>query len=121
MAGIEDTLITLLSTYKYPVFRQGSMSDDMRYPETFFTFWNTSEAEHSPYDDDTIIVEYNYDINVYSTDPDLAYSLLSDARSLLKTSGWIVMSRAYDVMSDEKSHIGRGMNVAFLETLTNNS
>ena len=93
------------------------MSEDMKYPDTFFTFWNTSEAEHSPYDDDTIIVEYNFDVNIYSTDPELAYSLLSDARSLLKTSGWIVMSRGYDVISDEKSHIGRGFNVAYLETL----
>lgn len=119
--AIEDNLITLLSSLKYPVFRQGSMSSDAKYPDTFMTFWNSSEAEHSPYDDDTVIVEYEYMVNVYSNDPDTAYSLLSDARSLLKTNGWIIMSRGYDAASDEVSHIGRGMIVAYLETLTTNS
>lgn len=116
----EDDLIAILSQYKYPVFRQGSMSEDEAYPNTFFTFWNTSEDEHSPYDDDTIIVEYNFDIYVYSNDPELAYSLLSDARSELKKAGWIIMSRGYDVESDQSSHIGRGMAIAYLETLSTN-
>lgn len=116
----EDDLIEILETFEYPVFRQGSMSEDEAYPDTFFTFWNTSEDEHSPYDDDTIIVEYNFDIYVYSNDPERAYSLLSDARSKLKQAGWIIMSRGYDVESDQSSHIGRGMAIAYLETLSIN-
>lgn len=113
---MEDTLIELLSTLKYPVIRQGSLAPDEAYPDTFFTFWNNDETEHSAYDNDTVNVDYDFDVNVYSTNPDTAYQLLSQARKLLKENGWIIATRGYDVASDEITHIGRGMEILFLKT-----
>lgn len=113
---MEDILIELLSTLKYPVIRQGSLAPDETYPDTFFTFWNNDETEHSAYDNDTINVDYDFDVNVYSTNPDTAYQLLSQARKLLKENGWIIATRGYDVASDEITHIGRGMEILFLKT-----
>lgn len=108
---MEDKLIELLNTFKYPVIRQGSLSENEPYPDTFFTFWNNEEVEQTAYDNQTASVIYDFDVNVYSTDPDKAYSLLRDARNLLKDNGFVPISRGYDVASDEKTHIGRGMNV----------
>lgn len=108
---MEDRLIELLNTFKYPVIRQGSLSENEPYPDTFFTFWNNDESEHTAYDNQTASVVYDFDVNVYSTDPDKAYSLLKDARNLLKDNGFVPTSRGYDVASDEKTHIGRGINV----------
>lgn len=113
---MEDILIELLSTLKYPVIRQGSLAPDETYPDTFFTFWNNDETEHSAYDNDTVNVDYDFDVNVYSTNPNTAYQLLSQARKLLKENGWIIATRGYDVASDEITHIGRGMEILFLKT-----
>lgn len=110
---LEDKLIKVLESLSYPVFRQGSLSEDEQYPETFFTFWNNEETEHSAYDNQTQSVLYDYDVNVYSNNPELTYSLLKDARNLLKSNGFIIASRGYDIMSDEPTHIGRGMMVLY--------
>lgn len=111
---MEDELIELLGTFFYPVIRQGSLGDKT-YPDTFFTFWNNDESEHSSYDNSTFNVDYSFDVNVYSTSPALAYNLLDRARALLKSSGWTVATRGYDVASDEPTHIGRGMEVIRLK------
>lgn len=111
---MEDTLINLLESFKYPVMRQGSLAPDQDYPQTFITFWNNDETGEAFYDNDTASVSYSYDVNVYSTDVNLAYSLLANARELLKQNNWIITTRAYDLISDEITHVGRGMQVEFL-------
>lgn len=112
---MEDNLIELLEYFNLPVIRQGSLPPDEVYPNTFFTFWNNDEVEHSAYDNDTANVTYDFDINVYSTDPNKVYSLLGQARQLFKQNGWIIAQRGYDVPSDEITHTGRGMEVMYLE------
>lgn len=112
---MEDNLIELLETFGYPVFRQGSLGASEAYPDTFFTFWNNDETEHSAYDNETFNVDYDYDVNVYSTSPAKAYDLLAQARTALKENGWVMPSRGYDVKSDEITHVGRGMEVIFLK------
>lgn len=112
---MEDILIQLLESFGYPVIRQGSLSDNQAYPDTFFTFWNSTEDGQSFYDNDTASVVYDFDVNIYSTKPDVAYSLLDAARKLLKGNGWIIVTRGYDVPSDEITHVGRGMMIQYLE------
>lgn len=112
---MEDQLIQLLESFGYPVIRQGSLPADQAYPDTFFTFWNSTEDGQSFYDNDTASVVYNFDVNVYSTNPDTVYSLLTAARKLLKGAGWIISTRGFDVASDEITHVGRGMYVQYLE------
>lgn len=114
---MEDILVALLSTLGYPVIRQGSLSPDAAYPDTFLTFWNSDEDGNSFYDNECCSVVHSFDVNVYSNNPCLAYSVLRDARTLLRSNGWIIASRGYDVPSDESTHIGRGFEVQFLEQL----
>ena len=113
---MEDNLINLLKSFGYPVSRQGSLPENKAYPETFFTFWNNSEDGLSYYDNDVVIVDYDFSVNVYSTNPDTVYSLLAEARKLLKANGWIIVARGYDVPSDEITHTGRGCEVGYLNT-----
>lgn len=115
---MEDTLISLLETFGFPVIRQGSLAPNQAYPDTFFTFWNNDETGESFYDNQTASVDYEYDINVYSTDPSRVYDLQASARSLLKQNGWIIADRGYDVPSDEITHVGRGMTVEYLQSQT---
>ena len=50
---MDDTLITVLETLKVPVMRQGSLSPDASYPDTFITFWCESDGEIQAYDNNT--------------------------------------------------------------------
>ena len=111
-----DELLAILEATKYPVYRQGSMSNDATYPDTFITFWNSQSPTHAFYDN---TVDYGsvwvYDINVYSSDPEKTYSVLDEIISELKAAEWIVGGNGYDVQSDEETHTGRGVEVAFLK------
>ena len=113
---IEDVLIGLLESLNYPVYRQGSFSEDDQYPESFFTFWNNDSADHSHYDNDNYGTDWNFSVNFYSEDPTLTYSVIADTRILLKQNDWIVPSKGYDINSDADSHTGRGLTVFYLET-----
>ena len=112
---MEDKLIELLQTFGYPVIRQGSLGEDESYPETFFTFWNRRTNAESFYDNRMFSAVHVFDVNVYSTDAETAYSLLRDARNLLTANGFNMYRIEYDIASDEESHVGRGMQVQFLK------
>lgn len=111
---MEDALIALLESYNYPVFRQGSMSDEETYPETFVTFWNTGSPDHSHYDNAEYGTSWSYNIFVYSSNPEIPFSLLQTIRTDLKAAGWIPTSQGFDVASDEPTHIGRGIEFLYL-------
>lgn len=113
---MEDALITLLEKYKLPVIRQGSLAEDATYPETFITFWNREENGFSYYDNDCLLSTSDFEINVYSSNPNTTYSLLRTIKADLKAAGWSVNPFGYDVASDEITHTGRGMRVSFLQT-----
>ena len=112
---MEDNLIELLETFGFPVIRQGSMSNNETYPPTFFTFWNNGEYEQKSYDNNTIAVIHDFDVNVYSDDPETVYNLLKQARTLLKNNGYQTPNRGHDLASDVDTHTGRGINVTYLQ------
>ena len=112
---MEDELIEVLMTFGFPVRRQGSLLADETYPESFFTFWNNDSTDHAHYDNTEHGTEWDFDVNFYSTDPEQTYRVLADARQRLKERGFIISGKGYDVASDEVTHIGRGMNVLYLQ------
>jgi hypothetical protein len=113
---MEDLLIATLETFGYPVKLQGSLLENEPYPNHFFTFWNNSSAGNSFYDNAETSTAYDYDVNFYSSDPTLVYSVMREAKEKLKAAGFIVSGDGYSVASDEPTHDGRGMNVKCLNT-----
>ena len=111
---MEDLLISILETFKYPICRQGSIGDDP-YPPKFFTFWENTSYDGSHYDNHSISIIGNYDVNYYSNDPDDTYKTLRDAIALLKAAGFIISGDGYDVISDELTHTGRGVNALYMK------
>lgn len=112
---MEDKLIELLSSFGYPVIRQGSLGAEEKYPDNFFTFWNNDSSDGSHYDNEAVSTLYDYDVNFYSNSPADTYRKLREAIKLLKANGWIVSGDGYDIASDEDSHTGRGCNVLYLD------
>lgn len=106
-----ELLINTLKDLNFPIIRQGSISEDESYPDTFFTYWNNDTPGDAFYDNKENKFIWNFDLNAYSTDPLIVYQMLKDAKIKLKEKGFIVTGQGYDVASDESSHIGRGINV----------
>ena len=110
--SVVGSLISLLESFTFPVFRQGSVTES--YPDNFFTFWESEEDGNSYYDNVTVDVYYQFSVYFYSTNPANTYSYIEQARSLLKQNGWTIKTRGYDVASGEPSHTGRGFDIIYL-------
>lgn len=115
VVNMKDLLIQTVEALGYPVILQGSLSEDESYPDSFFTFWNNDTPDGSHYDNEAIDYVWDFDLNFYSTDPALVNTKLLEAKSLLKQQGFIVRGKGYDVMSDEPTHTGRGINILKIE------
>ena len=112
---MKDALIELLETFGFPVFLQGSMAQNAKYPESFFTFWNNASLDNLHYDNLPVSYVWNFDVNFYSSDPLLVNTVLEEAIKLLRKNGWIISGKGRDVPSDEPSHTGRNVNALYLE------
>lgn len=112
---MEDLLITTLSVFGYPVFRQGSLAKDAKYPDHFFTFWNNASDSDGFFDNSGSRTVWDFDCNFYSIDPEKTYSCLSEAVSRLKDEGFIISGKGYDIASDEPTHTGRGVNALYIQ------
>lgn len=110
---MEDLLIEILEAFAYPVIRQGSLSEDEDYPESFFTFWNNATIDSTFYDNEEHSEIGDFDVNFYSTDPELVYSKLREAKKQLKANDFICYEGGHDVMSDVDTHTGRGISVLY--------
>jgi hypothetical protein len=116
MVDVKNLLInTLKNEFNLPVIQQGSMSMDDVYPSAFFTFWNNSTTDDAFYDDTESETIWDFDLNYYSDDPTSVNTILLEAKTLLKGVGFIVNGSGHDVLSDEKTHTGRGINLLFIQ------
>lgn len=112
---MKELLIQTLEAFGYPVFLQGSLEPDTRYPDSFFTFFNNDSFDGNHYDNDAISCVWNFDVNFYSKDPALVNTMLAAAKGRLKGVGFIITGKGYDVASDEPTHTGRGINALYIE------
>lgn len=111
---MKEILIELLESFGYPVFLQGSLGD-CAYPESFFTIWNNSSDDNNHYDNEPVSYTWSFDVNFYSVNPELVNNMLLEAKAVLKANGFIISGKGYDLMSDEPTHTGRGMNALIID------
>lgn len=112
---VKELLINTLESFDYEIYLQGSLSDKDVYPDSFFTFFNNNTSDNAFYDNNESQTIWDFDLNFYSTDPELVNSVLLEAKTLLKAQGFIVDGAGYDVLSDEVTHTGRGMNLIYIQ------
>lgn len=116
MVDVKLLLInTLNNKFGYPLYLQGSMSKDDAYPDSFFTYWNNDTMDSAFYDNEETKTIWDFDLNFYSNNSVLVNSVLMEAKKALKAVGFIVDGSGYDVISDEATHTGRGINLIFIE------
>lgn len=112
---VKQLLIDTLSGFDYPIYLQGSLSDEDAYPDSFFTFFNNETNDDAFFDNQETRTIWDFDLNIYSIDPEVVNSTLLEAKPLLKAAGFIVDGAGYDVLSDEETHTGRGINILYIE------
>lgn len=112
---MKELLIKVLEQLKFPVFQQGSLNKNEAYPESFFTFWNNESEDNEFYDNKENSYIWDFDLNFYSSDPNLVNTKLLEAKKKLKENGFIIRGKGHDVASDEPTHTGRGINVLKIE------
>ena len=112
---MKDEFIKILESFGFPIFQKGSLNENEAYPESFFTFWNNSSSDNEFYDNKENSYIWDFDLNFYSSDPNLVNTKLLEAKKKLKEKGFIVRGKGYDVASDEPTHTGRGINVLKIE------
>ena len=119
MAEVTDVKTLLINTltteFKLPIYLQGSMSADAVYPDSFFTFWNNATEDSNFYNNTETQTIWDFDLTFYSNDPAKVNTMLMSAKTLLKSVGFIINGSGYDVLSDEVSHSGRGINLIYIE------
>lgn len=116
MVDVKLLLINTLSAeFPYPVIQQGSLSTEDEYPSSFFTFFNNSALDDAFFDNTETETIWDFDLNFYSVDPVLVNTILLQAKQKLKAVGFIPDGSGHDVISDEHTHTGRGMNLLYIE------
>ena len=112
---MKQKLITALETFGYPVYLQGSLTESEKYPDSFFTIWNSDTADGSHYDNAAINYVWDFTVYFYSVNPSLVNTVLLQAKNLLRSEGWIISGKGYDVPSDEPTHTGRAFDALYNE------
>lgn len=112
---MKDKLIAILELLGYPVRLQGSLGLQEAYPDSFFTFWNDVTEDGNHYDNKAATVIWSFDVNFYSTDPELVNTEILNAKALLEAEGFVVSGKGQDVPSDEPTHTGRSISVLYLQ------
>lgn len=116
MTDVKLLLInTLTNEFGFSVYLQGSLSDSETYPDSFFTYWNNDTSDDAFYDNTETQTIWDFDLNFYSNNPVLVNSILLEAKSVLKALGFIINGSGYDVISDEPTHTGRGINLIYVQ------
>lgn len=114
---VKQLLIDCVSGFGFPVFLQGSIADDEAYPDSFFTYWNNETESLNYYDNEETQIIWDFDLNFYTNAPETIDSTIAQAKQQLKAAGFIVGGAGYDVLSDEPSHTGRGINPIYIERM----
>lgn len=101
----------------FNVFRQGSMSPDEKWPDSYYTFWEDDNTGTGFYDNDETADVSEMTLYFYSTDPDLAYEGLLRAKEILKPLGFKMFGKGFDVASARDMYAGRAIEMTYREEL----
>lgn len=117
---VRDILINTLETafQGVPVEFQGSLSDTDDVPDEYFTYFVNETDDDRHYDNDAVRTVWSIDLNFYSTDPARAFSVLRQAKPVLKAAGFTCPGSGYDVsVDDPEIHTGQGMLIYYAERI----
>lgn len=99
------------------VFLQGTIDEDVSYPESFITFFTDDTEDRKFFDDDVTSIDWTFSVIFYSSDPQLISSVPAEITAALKAQGFIPQGRGRDIPSDVSTHTGWAMEFIITEYL----
>ena len=110
---MRNEITALLETICQTVRLQGSFSPTEAYPPEFFTIWNNDSTDWSHYDNAPTGTVWDFTVYFYSNDPSNVITKTGAAIALLRSNGWIVDGKGYDVAADDPTFTGRAFEAVF--------
>lgn len=105
IAELREDFFNILNKFELPIFLQGSMSENIKYPHTFITYF-IPEYDHTYFgDNDCEIKTAILEIAIYSEDVSEIDRLSEEIKKEMKINGYNYVIGG-DVASDEKTHTG---------------
>ena len=114
---VVDKLLSILEPLvDNEVYRQGSFSENTKYPKLFITYWENESEDKGHYDNKKVIgVTHSFDVNVYGSDADEVYDTMEDVITALKSFDFMVDGKGEDCPSDEPNYIGRHIETIYVD------
>ena len=94
---MKEKLIEILETMGYSAYLQGSMSEDDKYPESFFTFWNFDTEEIRHYNNKATFISYGFWVYFYSVNPALVENVMKETVTKLKENKFLITVAGMEV------------------------
>lgn len=112
---MKDKLISVLETFGFPVYLNGTLNDEDDHPDSYFTFWNYQTENDRFYNNVCIRTVWGFWVYFYSTDPEAVNTIPLRAAEKLRAEGWIVEDHGEDTRTKETTHTGRILSCRFIE------
>lgn len=112
---MKNKLTSLLETLGYEVYEQGSFASTSEYDESFFTLWNIDTPALDYMDNVETGYVWEFAVNFYSVSPKLVLEVAQKTKELLAENKWIIAGKGRDARSDSKLHVGRELEVKYIE------
>lgn len=100
------------------VYLQGTLAEDVAYPDSFITFWTTSTGDNGHYDDQVRAIDWIFYVYFYTNDPAEITTVPGQIETALKAAGFIPQGKGYDISSDVITHTGHVQEFIYKEILT---
>lgn len=99
------------------IMLQGTLAQDIPYPDEFVTIWTDYTADNSHFDNAVNSVDYHFTVIYYTNDPALISSRPKEIIENLRPAGFIPQGVGQDIPSDEETHTGWAMEFLCVENL----
>lgn len=111
---MKDKLIEILETiYPNDVYLQGTIAPDVKYPNSFITFFVADTEDNSFFDDDLSAEDWTFSVIFYTNDPTLIETKSHEIITKLKANGFIPQGKGRDIPSDVSTHTGWAMEFKY--------
>lgn len=116
---MKKKLIDTLKSFGFPVYLQGSLNPDEKYPDSFFTFWVFDAPESAHYNNSANSCDWGFWIYFYSNDPELVETIPLKAKAALVALGFVFEGKPIDANSDIETHTGSMLTCYYKEVYNN--
>lgn len=113
---MKELLIQTLAALKIPIFLHGTLGEDEPFPPAFITFITTASDDAFEFDDTPTHTSWEYQVIIYSDDPQKLEQYAAQSRTALKGAGFIPQGKGVDIQSEEPTHTGWVANYKYIST-----